>query len=660
MADKANMVSQFSEEQQEKIALTVVTDFDNDIDSRAEWEEKRNEWYKLWTCDRDDKNDPWPGASNVCIPMLATAANQFHARMYQALFAPPKIVKGVPVGRNDVGRAKNVEDFMNWQIMVDIDDYEDVFDKALLQLPIDGIAVRKLFWDKDGQKPQSEYISATDFVVPYRTKDLKSARRISHRLWLHYDEVQKRAEDGFYVNWSKIEVENDSDNPEENAPSPAKDKDPAIRETADDVVGESATMQSDAPRTIIEQHRDWTVAGKRTPMVFTVDKDTNTLVRATKRTYRDSGKDVELCHFVDYHFIPNPEGWYSFGYGHFLEQLNEMANTAFNQIFDSGRLTNQPFGFYGRRSGIQSRKIKLKPGLMQEVQDVTQIHFPSIQRVDQVLFQVLGFINRYVEQFTSVTELLTGRQQQGVKTPTATGTVAVIEQGLMTFTVMAKRIFRSFAKELELMTTLNNLNLPASKQYRIMETEDRFAFNTIKKEDFKGTHDVIPVGDPQYAAPSLRRQEASELYQILLQNPLVVGNPDAGIPPNQKAIAMATKDLLETYSKPDVDKYLPPIPAESFSPEIENSIFMQGDNVEPKTGEDHARHIQVHAEFAQGTMFAGMPKAYKDNLNNHVRETQAIAMAEMQMQQQMGGQPQQGVAQPQQGGGANGGQIPQQ
>jgi hypothetical protein len=94
----------------------------------------------------------------------------------------------------------------------------------------------------------------------------------------------------------------------------------------------------------------------------------------------DAGNhQVVAEYFVDYHFLPNPEGYYSLGFGHFLQDLNEMANTAFNQIFDAGKLSNLPFGFYGRRAGVKKKTIKLYPGLMQEVEDAQQVYFPNMQ-----------------------------------------------------------------------------------------------------------------------------------------------------------------------------------------------------------------------------------------------------------------------------------------
>lgn len=629
-SELVNLVDKIPEEKQKEIAIEICQQYDFDIQSRASWAEKRDKWYKLWSCMREPKNTPWPGASNVCIPMMATAANQFHARAYQAIFAPPGMVKAIPVSENDYQRAKNVEKYMNWQTLYEMEEYEEVFDKLLLLLPINGIAFKKLY--QSGDKAVSEYISALDLVLPYRTKSLETARRIIHRVWLHYDELLERRDRGLYKNIDKI------------SERPATNFDEDLQQTADEISGEDKITMYETPHLILECHKNYDLGDGRKPYIFTVDYDSKTLLRVVSREFSRGAEKVTLNYFIDYHFIPNPEGFYSFGFGHFLEPLNEMANTAFNQIFDSGRLSNQPFGFYGRRAGLKKRKIQLTPGTMIEVEDAKQVYFPSLQRVDAVLFQVLGLIQQYVEQFTSTSDYLMGREARGTKTPTASGTLAIIEQGLVTFAVMTKRIFRSLRKELRLLMTLNQLFLPDRKEYRIMGKENDIAFADVKVEDFSGVFDVIPIGDPSYASKLTRRQEAVELYQLLMSNPLIVGTPpdesgNAAIKPNIRAMWEITSDLIDAYDKKNKSKILPELPEDPISPEEENAMFMQGDYRSPVSGEDHQRHIESHINFTQSEFFRSMPEEYQALVDKHLEETKRIMYLDSVQMEQLGGEP---------------------
>ncbi len=635
-----NLVSEIPEEKQKEIVAAIIADYDSDILSRAGWEAKRSKWYRLWACDLDKKNDPWPGASNVCIPMLSAASNQFHARSYQSIFAAPGMVKTVPVGKNDIKRAKNVETFLNWQTLYEMQEYEEVFDKLLQLLPINGLHFKKLWWDVKGEKPQTEHISASDIVLPYRTRTLETSRRIVHRLWLYYDEMLDRHHDDLYdtENFNKI-PKGEQGQHDQNETKLQGDK----------LAGETPNL-SEAPRLVLECHKKFDLGDGRKPYIFTVDRQAEVLLRATSRIYKRGAHELEINNFVDYHFLPNPEGFNSFGFGHFLEPLNQMANTAFNQIFDAGRLSNQPFGFYGRRAGIKRRKIKLHPGSMEEVEDASQVFFPNLQRVDQVLFMILGLIQQYTEQFTSTSDYLSGRESKGTKTPTAHGTLAIIEQGLVTFAVMTKRIFRCMRKELRLMMALNQIFLPDTKEYRIMGDEDAIAFPDIKAEDFESVYDVIPIGDPSYASRATLRQEAMELYQVLMGNPLIIGNPQLGLPPNKEAMHEALSDVIDTYDKKNKSKLLPELPESSrLSPDIENAMMMQGEDVKPKPGENHQGHIKVHTNFRKTPYFKSMVKEYQKMVDDHIVETTQFAYIEQQEKQRLGAGGQQQQPGPQQG-----------
>ncbi len=630
-----NLASKMKKEDREKIGREVCENYDTDKKGRSSWEDKRNRWYKLWLMERDPKTEPFPGCSNICTPLLAVACNQFHGRSYQAFFSPPKIVKSLPVAPNDVERALRVEDLMNWQTMYEMEEFEEEQDKLLLSVPINGHAFKKTYYDSVKERPVSEFVSAMDIYLPYRTKNLESARRITHALFRHYDEwAVRNQKKGFYVDFDKV-------NPEAGV-KPSEE----IDATKDKTETESSQSSED-PKLFLESHCYLKLKDDDfpKPYIATVDYDSQTLLRLTSREMKVGGDIVVANYFTDYGFIPNPEGYYHLGFGHFLEVLNEMANTAFNQIFDAGRLSNQPFGFYGRRLGIKKRELKLWPGKMEEVEDASQVFFPNMQRVDQVLFQVLGMIQQHAEQFTSTSDYLLGREAKGVKTPTATGTLAIIEQGLIQYTVLTKRLFRSFKKELQKVYEVDQLYLPENKQYRVFGGDGELAFPKVKRADFNGKLDIIPVGDPSYASKLARKQEAAEVFQMMLANPLVVTNPKIQVAAPE-VIRKVTQNLLETFERKDLVNLLPKPPKPMLDPEYENAMFIQGDTVDPQQGEPHPEHLRVHLGFRNSPFYADMRDEYKILFEKHIAKTKSLLMQEIQMRTKMQGLQQPPGAQP--------------
>lgn len=626
--DETNLARHLSEDKRKELAKKICQDYDTDCFSRAEWESRRNRFYKLWMTQRDPKNTPFPGASNVCLPLLAVACNQFHARSYQAMFTPQNFLKTIAVGAADLEAAKRVEYFMNWQLQHDIPNYEEEHDKLLLAVPINGGGNIKVTFDNDGQRPVVDYVPSMDLVLPYRTRSLRTARRYTHRMWLHYDELVRRAQKkGRYIDFDKVSE----------TPSSSESGKIELEQTKDEVEGD-AYEQGEKPHLILEQYLYWQGPKDTKPMPYigTVDYDSQTLLRLTSRVMQFRKTEMLFECFVDYGFFPNIEGYYPFGFGHFLEQLNEMANTAFNQIFDSGRLTNQPFGFYGRRAGVKRRELKLWPGRMEEIEDASQIYFPSMQRVDQVLFQVLGLIEQFSQQFTSTGDYLMGRESKGTKTPTASGTLAIIEQGLVLYNVMIKRLFRSLKEEFRLIYMANKVHLPVKKQFFILEDETP-AFPEAKRKDFDYNMHLVCVGDPTYASKLTRRQEAAEIYSGILNNPLYVSNNTVQVV-QPKALLEATKTWLETFDRRDMKKLLPRVPPDPKDPIDENAMFFQGDYVEPVPGEDVVAHLEVHERFKTTPYYNEMDEEKRALLDKHIDATKAMAYKVLEAQRGLGAQ----------------------
>ena len=625
-AENVNIVDKIRKPRRKQIAREICDDYRIDINSRSTWEEHRKEYYELWAGVRNPKSYPWPNCSNVIVPMLSTACNQFHARAYQAMFSPPNVVKVLPVGSADISRAKNAESFLNWQVMNQMEEYESEKDTLLQGLPINGTEFSKTYYCSIKNRPVSEHVSALDLVLPYRTKSMETARRKAHRIWLHYDEIMDRKHRGIYKFTENIKQDvPDYDTSE-------------IRMVADEVAGSDKAVEAEYPHLILEVHKNYSLdGGNPQPYIFTVDFDSESLLRVTSGTIEDQlGGKQTMQYFTDYHFIPNPEGFYSLGFGHFIKPLNDIYNTLLNQIIDGGTISNMPFGFYGRRAGFKKRRIELYPGKMVEVEDAKNIMFPSLPRLDQTLFQVLGIVQQQHEQFTSTSDYLMGREAKGTKTPTAHGTLAIIEQGLVTFGVITKRVFRSLRRELRLLIALDKLHLDDEIQYRVMESEDKIAFPKFARDDLRGVHDIMPTGDPTWASKQARIEEASILYQLLMTNPLITGNPELGMQPNIPAMHTVTRDVLEAYQRKNIDKILPPLPDQPVSPEVENAMFMQGETKSPVRGEDHQLHLTVHERFTLTDYYAMMPDEYKSLLKQHVQAT--IAMIYESAQQNRAGQ----------------------
>src|SRR3990167_9974425 len=93
-----NLAEYISEEYLKEIGNEVRAGFDSDLASRSSWEKEYEDYLELATLVVKTKTFPWPKASNVKYPLLATAALQFAARAYQILLPNKSVVKAGIIG----------------------------------------------------------------------------------------------------------------------------------------------------------------------------------------------------------------------------------------------------------------------------------------------------------------------------------------------------------------------------------------------------------------------------------------------------------------------------------------------------------------------------------------------------------------------------------
>lgn len=507
----------------------VVEEFKIDEESRADWKLRYDSAMKLALQVPEAKNTPWPNASNVKFPLISTAAIQFNARAYPALVDGPEIVKGAVKGRptpEKEERADRIGKHMSYQLLEEMDDWEEDTDRLLMQLPIVGCAFRKSWFDPLKGYNCSHLVSAADFVVNYWTKDLDTVPRATHVLTFYPHEVQEKMRSGL---WLDVDLGRPL----------------------------SAANDDQAPFTLYEQHRLWDLDGDGypEPWIVTVEKDSERVVRVVARfdqrgvTQADDGTIVRIranrC-FTKYGFIPAPDGsYYDIGFGTLLEAISGSINTAMNQLFDAATLSNLGGGFIGGGISIKSGNMTRRPGEWKKTEGASGaslkdniVPFPS-QEPSAVLFSLLGMLIEAAKDVTATQDILGGDAGRG---SLPVGTVsALIEQGLKTFTAIIKRIHRSLKKELGVLYHLNARYLEPQVYFTFQDVE-----GSVGQQDYaEGDMDVVPMSDPNMATDMQRMQQAQFVVEV--------GKTTGAIPPRKVA-----EVALRAARVPNIEELLGP------------------------------------------------------------------------------------------------------
>lgn len=507
-----NLIDDFDEDQLVELAEQCRNGYLNDKKSRAEWEDDLDTWIKLAKQIREEKTYPWPGASNVKYPLLATAAMQFAARAYPSLIpSSGKVVKGQVIGKDYTGekyeRSERVSTYMSYQLFNEMPHWEEDMDKMLMMLPIIGTMFKKTYYSKAADRIESCLILPKNLVVNYWTKSLDDCERISEVIYMSPRILKERQNLGIY----KDDVE---------LGTPSKPQD----------VGDSMADDETTPYTLIEQHTfyDKDGDGYPEPYIVTFDLDTGSLLRVAARYYlddvtlADDGKTVAkikpIQMYTKYGFVPNPDGsFYDIGFGVLLGPLNESVNTLINIQVDSGHFSALQAGFIGKGLRLKAGDNQFKPGEWKMVagsgDDLRKQVIPlPMKEPSDVLFQLMGSLITSGKELASVAEIFVGKMP-GQNTP-ATTTMASIEQGMKVFTAVYKRLFRALGSEFDKIFDLNALYLDPQKYITVIDTE-------IGPEDFnRDLCDIVPGADPTAVSQTEKLLKAQGLMEIL---PLIPG-----------------------------------------------------------------------------------------------------------------------------------------
>src|SRR6202789_4636946 len=189
-----NLRENLDDDDAKLIGETIRRNYENDKQSRYEWESRYADAEKLVMQLAEEKSFPWAGASNVRFPLLTIAALQYHARAYPALVRGTQPVSCRIIGDDPQGtkaaRAKRVSQHMSFQILEEDSQWEDATDKALIVQAIMGCAFKKTFDSSSLHHVRSELVMPKDLVIPYHAKSLELAPRLTHTICLSQDEIE--------------------------------------------------------------------------------------------------------------------------------------------------------------------------------------------------------------------------------------------------------------------------------------------------------------------------------------------------------------------------------------------------------------------------------------------------------------------------------------
>ena len=574
----ANLAEYMDGSDLDSLASDLMSDFDNDKNSRRDWEQTYVDGLDLLGLKIEDRSEPWEGACGVFHPMLTEAAIRFQSEMIAETFPAQGPVRAKVIGKDDretQEAAARVVDDMNYQLTEKMQEFRPEHEKMLWSLALAGAAFKKVYFDPTMNRQVSMFVPAEDLYIPYGASDARTAPRITHVMRKTKNEVKKLQYAGFYRDVELGEANKEFDD---------------IQKRKDEADGFSA-IKDDRYR-ILEIHTELDLEGYEDtdsdtgeetgialPYIVTIEKGTQEVL-SIRRNYDESDPFKQPNqHFVQYTYIP---GFGSYGYGliHLIGGFAKSATSIVRQLIDAGTLSNLPGGLKSRGLRIKGDDTPIMPGEWRDVDVPSSSIRDNIlplpyKEPSQTLFALLQNVVEEGRRLAAVADVDT-KNIDG-EAPVGT-TLAILERTLKVMSAVQARVYASMEQEFKLIARLIKDYLPPAYDYM----PDYDAQPTAKKEDYDNV-DIIPVADPNASTMAQRIIQYQAAIQLAQMAPQIYNLP------------LLHRQMLEVMGIKDAEKIIPvDDDAQPTDPVTENMSILNMKPVKAFIGQDHDAHIAVH------------------------------------------------------------------
>ena len=586
--------------------------------SRKDWEDCYTKGLDLLGFKYEDRGEPFQGASGATHPVLAEAVTQFQSLAYKELLPASGPVRTQIIGAPNTAKeqqSERVKEFMNYQLMSEMKEYEQEFDQMLFYLPLSGSTFKKVYYDELLGRAVSKFVPADDLLVPYSATSLEDADAIIHKINISENDLRKQQVSGFYRD---IEL------------GDASDMDDSIAEKERELEGIRKSEKSPDMYTLLECHVDLDLegfeesnpetgeaTGIKLPYIVTIEEGSREVLAIRRNYEANDPKKKRIHYFTHFKFLPGL-GFYGFGLIHMIGGLSRTATAALRQLLDAGTLSNLPSGFKTRGIRVRDEAQSIQPGEFRDVDapggNLREAFMPlPFKEPSGTLLQLMGIVVQAGQRFASIADMQVGDGNQGAAVGT---TVALLERGSRVMSAIHKRLYNSLKNEFKLLVRIFSLYLPPEYPYDVVGGQ-----RMVKKTDFDDRVDVLPIADPNIFSQTQRISLAQTQLQLAQTNPKIHN------------LYQAYRSMYEAIGIKNVDLILPPPqPPQPMDPSMEHIQALAGKKFQAFPKQDHKAHIDAHLNFMGTSMVRNNPTIASLVQKNILEHISLMAQEQIQLE----------------------------
>lgn len=575
-----NLAEYIGEDVLDSIAHSLVSDYEDDVNSRKDWMQTYVDGLELLGLKLEERTEPWEGACGVYHPLLTEALVKFQAETMMATFPAAGPVKTQIIGKETPAKkdaARRVQEDMNYQLTDVMVEYRPEHERMLWGLGLAGNAFKKVYYDPSLGRQTSIFVTADDLVVPYGAANIETSERVTHVMRKTENELRKLQVSGFYRDIDIGEPNNVLDEVEKKVAEKLGFN--AISDNRYKLLEMQVNLDLDG----YEHEEDGEKTGIALPYIVTIEKGSSKVLAIRRNWNPDDDTYQKRQHFVHYGYVPG-FGFYYFGLIHLIGAFAKSGTSLIRQLVDAGTLSNLPGGFKAKGLRVKGDDTPIAPGEFRDVDVPSGVIRDNIMPLpykepSQVL---LGLMNQIIDEgrrFANTADLQIS--DMSANSPVGT-TLAILERTLKVMSAVQARVHYSMKQELKLLKVIIADYTPEDYNYEPNEGSRK-----AKRSDYSMV-DVIPVSDPN----------ASTMAQKIVQYQAVIQLAQSA--PQQYNMPLLHRQMLDVLGIKDVQKLIPMEEDQKpTDPVTENQNILMMKPVKAFNYQDHKAHITVHMSAMQ-------------------------------------------------------------
>jgi hypothetical protein len=475
-------------------------------------------------------------------------------------------------------------------------------------------------------RPAVEVVEFEDLIVPYRTNNLQTAERITHKYWKTLHQIKALGDSGEWdLTKDDISILETAARTSERHEQHVEDT--QLEDQKDQQIGEHShsTPKTDPPcasyndiKLLVYEvflREDLNGDGGIEEVIYQIP---HCLEKIVKAEYLEEKFPHGRRPFSEWHHIRISDRWYGISLAELLAPINIEVNAIINMVNEAQELVNNPWFAYVPSAFNQDGESaigKMEPGTGLPIAEKGAIEFPKFPQEPLANLSAMDTLLLFADRLTIAPQAV-GSSQVRNAPRTARGTLALLsEAGIKTDMLLTAAQRGGWRELFHQIWALYDTFGPDEKFFKVT---GKAKPKRITKDEPRGRYEFRFKGNSVNTNREVERAICQLRYTTLVVNPLYAMD--------MAALLELTKDFIKHFGEGiNQDKITPKLPTQGamhlpMDQTTEIQRILNGDPLDALPTDDHARHLETLERFMRSTNFESLEQWQVGILAQHAAQ----------------------------------------